>query len=74
MVLSYIVFSLPFPGPSKLSVRFVDVPRNGVAGRTILATLVPLLGYTNGSLGTFSFLLNMLLLSRLRFQLCMGSR
>lgn len=52
-ILSFIVFSLSFPGTSKLNERFVDVVRDVVAGWTILAALLLFLGYISGYLDAF---------------------
>jgi putative colanic acid biosysnthesis UDP-glucose lipid carrier transferase len=52
-ILSFIVFSLCFPGTSKLNERFVDVVRDVVGGWTILAALLLFLGYISGYLNAF---------------------
>ena len=52
-VLSFIVFSLCFPGTSRLNDRFIGVVRDVVAGWTILAALLLFVGYISGYLNAF---------------------
>jgi len=65
-VVTFILFSVCFPGTSKLHARFVDIVRDVVAGRTILAALLLLLRYISSYLDTFSCLLSKLFYSTIK--------